>query len=75
MDVACNKDLVEIWIEMLPPPQLANAAYTSLLSPQPLPTIMRRDSTPQGRQCKPVDVPRNQDLVELWVDMVADPPT
>jgi hypothetical protein len=47
MDVTRNQDLVEIWIEMLaPPPQLATAAYTSLLSPRPLPTIMRQHSTP-----------------------------
>jgi hypothetical protein len=57
-----------------PPPQMAITPYIFGIWPRPLPTIMRRDSTPQGRQFKPVYVPRNQDLVELWVDMVADPP-
>jgi hypothetical protein len=57
-----------------PPSQLSDAAYTSLLSPQPSPTIMRRDSTPQERQFKPMDVTRNHDLVELWLEMVAASP-
>jgi hypothetical protein len=52
---------------------MANAAYTSLLSRRPLPTIMRQDSTPQGRQFKPMDVARNQDLVEIWIEMLAPP--
>jgi hypothetical protein len=56
---------------MLTPAQLANAAYTCLLSPRPLPTITRRDSTPQGRQYKLMYVPRNYDLVELWAHMRA----
>jgi hypothetical protein len=56
------------------PPQLATAAYISLLSPRPLPTIRRRDSTPHGRQFKPVYGPRNRDLVEIWLEMVAPPP-
>jgi hypothetical protein len=46
-------------------PQMANAAYTSLLLPRPLPTIMRQHSTPHGRQFKPMYVTRNHDLVEL----------
>jgi hypothetical protein len=78
MDVTCKQDLVEIQVGMLavhsPPSQLLNAAYTSLLSPRPLPTIMRRDSAPQKRQFKPMDVTRNQDLVEIWIEMLAPPP-
>jgi hypothetical protein len=75
MDVTCTQDLVEIQVGMLavhsPPSQLSNAAYTSLLSPRRLPTIMRWDSTPQERQFKHMDVTRNPDLVELWIEMVA----
>jgi hypothetical protein len=48
-----------------PPPQIANAAYIAPISPLPLPTNMRQHSTPQGRQFKPMDIPRNQDLVQL----------
>jgi hypothetical protein len=55
MDVACSQDLVEIWIEMLAP-QMASAAYTSLLLPRALPTNMRQRTTPQGRQFKPMYV-------------------
>jgi hypothetical protein len=70
MDVACNQDLVEIWIEMTPPPpHVAITPYISRIWPRPLPTIMRRDSTPQERQFKPMDVTRSQDLVELWANM------
>jgi hypothetical protein len=65
MDVTRNQNLVEIWIEMLAPPQMAITPYISRIWPRPLPTIMRRDSTPQERQCKPMAVPRNQDLVGL----------
>jgi hypothetical protein len=35
---------------------------------------VRRDSTPHERQFKPVDVPCNKDLVEIWIEMVAAPP-
>jgi hypothetical protein len=35
---------------------------------------MHQDSTPQGHQFKPMYGPRNEDLVELWVDMVTDSP-
>jgi hypothetical protein len=70
-----NRDLVELWVDVVaPPPQVTSAAYISLLSPQPLPSIMRRDSTPQERQFKPMDVRRNRDLVELWIEMFAPPP-
>jgi hypothetical protein len=44
---------------------MANAAYISHIRPRPVPTNMRRHSTPHGRHFKPMDVPRNQDLVEL----------
>jgi hypothetical protein len=75
MDVLRNRDLVEIWLEMVapPPPQMAITPYISCIWPRPLPSSMRRDSTPHGRQFKPMYGPRNQDLVEIWVDMVADP--
>jgi hypothetical protein len=53
---------------------MANAAYTTPISTRPLPMNMRQHSTPQGRQFKPMDVPRNQDLVEIWLEMVATPP-
>jgi hypothetical protein len=36
---------------------------------------MRRDSTPQGRQFKPMDVICSWDLVELLVEMLAPPPS
>jgi hypothetical protein len=65
MVVTRNQNLVEIWIEMLAPPKMAITPYISRIWPRPLPTIMRRDSTPQERQFKPMDVTRNQDLVEL----------
>jgi hypothetical protein len=72
MNVTCNQDLVELWADMRaasPPPGMANATYTCLLARWPLPTIMRQDSAPQGRQFKPMDVARNQDLVEIWANM------
>jgi hypothetical protein len=71
MDVTCSPDLVEIWLEMLAPPQMANTAYSSLLSPRPLATNMRQHITPQVHQFGPMDVTRNQDLVELWADKLA----
>jgi hypothetical protein len=76
MDVTRNQDLVEIWIEMLapPPPQMVITPYIPRIWPRPLPSIMRRDSTPQERQLRPMDVTRNQDLVEIWVEMLAAPP-
>jgi hypothetical protein len=46
-------------------PQIANAAYIAPISPRPLPMNMHQHSTTQGRQFKPMDVPRNDDLVEL----------
>jgi hypothetical protein len=51
-----------------------NAAYIAPISPRPLPTNMRQHSTPQGRQFEPMDVTRNQDLVELRVDIAAPLP-
>jgi hypothetical protein len=77
MDVTCGRDLVEIWVEMIAaplPPQMAITPYISRIWPRPLPTIMRRDSTPQGRQFKPMDVTCSRDLVEIWVEMLAPPP-
>lgn len=72
MDVTGNHDLVVLWVEMLvPPPRLANAASTSLLSPQPLQTNVRQHSTHQRRQFKPIDVSHNQDLVELLAGVLA----
>jgi hypothetical protein len=53
---------------------MANAAYLAPISTRPLPTNMRQHSTPQGRQFKPMDVSRNQDLVELWADMLTAAP-
>jgi hypothetical protein len=44
------------------------------ISPRPLPMNMRQHSTPQGHQFKCMDVPRNQDLVELQADMLAATP-
>jgi hypothetical protein len=32
---------------------------------------MRQNSTPQRRQFKPMEVLRNQDLMELWTGMLA----
>jgi transposase len=58
----------------LPPPQRAKAAYIAPISPRPLPTNMRYHSTPQGRQLKSMDIPRNQDLLVLEADMLADTP-
>jgi hypothetical protein len=55
------------------PPQMAITPYIFRIWPRPLPTIMRRDSTPQERQTKPMDVTRNQDLVEIWIEMLAPP--
>jgi hypothetical protein len=57
-----------------PAPKIANAAYTAPISPRPLPMNMRQHSTPQGHQFKPMYVLRNQDLVEIWIDMLAAPP-
>jgi hypothetical protein len=57
-----------------PPPQMAITPYIFRIWPRPLPTIVRRDSTPHERQFKPMDVTRNQDLVELWIEMLALPP-
>jgi hypothetical protein len=77
MDVTRNQDLVELWIEMVaapPAPQMAITLYIFRIWSRPLPTIMRRDSTPQERQFKPIDVTRNQDLVEIGLEMVAAPP-
>jgi hypothetical protein len=54
---------------LLPPPH--RPIYIDLVSPRPVPTNMRQHSTPQGRQFKPMDVPRNEDLVELWADRLA----
>jgi hypothetical protein len=68
MEVTRNHDLVEIWLEMVaasPPLKMAITLYISRIWPRPIPTIMRRDSTPQERQCKPMEVTRNHDLVEL----------
>jgi hypothetical protein len=78
MYVLRNQDLVEIWIDMLaapPSPQMAITPYISRIWPRPLPTIMRRVSTPQERQFRPMDVAWNQDLVEIWIDMLAAPPS
>jgi hypothetical protein len=66
---------VELWVDMFAdPPQMATTAYISRIWPRPLPTIMRRDSTPQGRQFYPMDVTCSRDLVEIWVEMIAAPP-
>jgi hypothetical protein len=75
----CTSLAIKIWWSYgltwsLTPPQITSAAYISLLSPRPLPSIMRRDSTPLERQFKPIDVTRNRDLVEIWLEMVAPPP-
>jgi hypothetical protein len=32
---------------------------------------VRQHSTPRGRQFKPKNVTRNEDLVELWADLLA----
>jgi hypothetical protein len=53
------------------PAPMANAAYTTPISTRPLPTNMRQHSTLQRRQFKPMDVPRNQDLVELCPEKFA----
>jgi hypothetical protein len=53
-----------------PPPQMAITPYISRIWPRTLPLIMRRDSTPQERQFKPMDVLRNRYLVEIWLEMV-----
>jgi hypothetical protein len=45
--------------------------YITLLWQQPVLTNIRQHRAPQGRQLKPMDVTRNQDLVELWGDMLA----
>jgi hypothetical protein len=78
MDVTRNQDLVELWIEMVaappPAPQMAIALYIFRIWPRPLPTILRRDSTPQGRQFKPMDVTGSRDLVEIWLEILAPPP-
>jgi hypothetical protein len=77
MDVTRNQDLVEIWVEMVaapPPLKMAFTPYIARIWPRPLPTIMRRDSPPQERQCKPMEVTRNHDLVEIWLEMIAAPP-
>jgi hypothetical protein len=57
------------WSLTPPPPQMAITPYMFRIWPPPLPTIMRRDITPQERQFKPTDVTRDQDLVELWANM------
>jgi hypothetical protein len=63
------------WKWSLPPPlKMAITPYIARIWPRPLPSIMRRDSPPQERQFKPMDVTRNQDLVEIWVELVAAPP-
>jgi hypothetical protein len=76
MDVTCSRDLVEIWVEMLAslPPQMATTPYISPIWPRPLPTIMRRHSTPKRRQFRPMDVTCSRDLAEIWVEMLAPPP-
>jgi hypothetical protein len=76
MNVTRNQDLVELWLTCSRPPprEMAIAPYISTIQPRPLPTNMRNHSALQGRQFKPIDVTRNQDLVELWVDMLAVPP-
>jgi hypothetical protein len=38
-------------------------------------TNMRQPSTLQRRQFKPMNIPRSQELVVLWVDILAPPPT
>jgi hypothetical protein len=48
--------------------------YISRIWSRPLPTNMRRDSTPQERQLGPMDVTCSRDLVEIWLEMVAAPP-
>jgi hypothetical protein len=62
------------WKWSLPPPQMAITPYISRIWPRPLPSIMRLYSTPLERQFKPMDVTRNQDLVEIWIEMLAAPP-
>jgi hypothetical protein len=57
MDVNGNHDLMVLWVEMLAPLRhLANAAYTTLLSPRPLPTNVRQHSAPQGSPPEGMDV-------------------
>jgi hypothetical protein len=51
-----------------------NAAYIVPISMRPLPTNMRQDSTHQRRQLKPMDDTRNQDLVEIWLEILAPSP-
>jgi hypothetical protein len=77
MNVTCNQGLVELWADMRAAshPGMANTTYTCLLARWPLPTIMCRDSSPQERQFTPMDVTCNQDLMELWVEMLVPPPT
>jgi hypothetical protein len=53
---------------------MGNAAYIAPISPRPLPTDMRWHGTPQGRQLKSMDIPRNHDLLELEADMLAATP-
>jgi hypothetical protein len=61
MNITCSRDLVELWIEMLAarPLQMAITPYISRIWPRPLPTTMRRESTPLERQFKPMYVTRN----------------
>jgi hypothetical protein len=70
MDVLRNRYLVEIWLEMVPPRQMASTPRISRIWPRTLPSIMRRHSTPLECQFKPMDVLRNRDLVEIWLEMV-----
>jgi hypothetical protein len=59
------------------PPELlymTGAAYSSTILLRPVPTIMRRDSTPQEHQCRPMDVTGSRGLVEIWIEMLAPPP-
>jgi hypothetical protein len=74
MDVTGSRGLVEIWIEMLaPPPQMAITPDISRVWPRPLPSIMRRISTPQERQFRPMNVACSRGLVEIWIEMLAAP--
>jgi hypothetical protein len=51
------------------------APYFSLIRPCVQLTNMRQHSTFQLRQFKPMNFPRSQELVVLWVDILAPPPT